>query len=410
MDHSRRASGTAFSDDVNEFDLLLEEDDGPVAAGAPASRTGRMPVARRAAVDPDEPVAAGRARIRITPDWNRVAAVLLIAAVALFLLYFLVTTIMSSRRESSYKDYVSATREIAKESTAQGEELAGILTSPTKGTTAQRIAEIEGVSGRADQLARRAEQLEAPEQLAAAQDSFALSLRYRANGVQAVQRALGASIETKDEAAAAEAVSAALSRLVASDVVWADSFAVEARSTLREDDITGATVPDSVFATDTDLYGPKAVASMLERFQASGTATTTKDAATAAVPDDGKIRGGEVGAPTIAPSGQTLASGAVTEIKGGEDIVFEVPFTNQGEVQLTEVPVKITLTGEESEAITLTGVIDVVEPGQTASASISLDEPPNYGVTLDYDILVGPIPGEKTADNNRTTGQVRFSL
>lgn len=409
MDHSRRPSTTAFSDDFNEFDLLLEEDE-PAAAAAAPSRTGRIPAIRRgsAGSSDDGGSSPARPRIRITPDWNRVAAVLLVVAVVLFLLYFIVTSIMSSRREGAYKDYFGEAREIAAQSTQQGVELSAILASPTGGTTAQRIAEIEGLSGRVGKLASSAEEIDVPEQLASSNEWFVTSLRYRANGVQAVQRSLAASIDSKDQAASAQAVSSALARLVASDVLWADSFAVEARSTLSEDDIEGVRVPDSVFAKDLDGYGPKALMSTMDRLQSSGTAST--DGAVTTTCAEGKICGGEVGAPTITPSGQTLTAGGVTEVKGGENISFEVPFTNQGEVQLSEVPVKITLTGEEADPITLTGVIEVVEPGEVASAQIALDVAPNFGETLDYTVLVGPIAGEKTADNNRTSGQILFEL
>ncbi|MCW2925714.1 MAG: hypothetical protein JWM98_3118 [Thermoleophilia bacterium] len=410
MDHSRRSSGTGFADDFDEFDLLLEDDE-PAEATATASRTGRLPAVRRGGSGSKGSTdGAGRPRLRITPDWNRVAAVILVGVVVLFVLYFIVSSIRDSRRDGAYKDYFGETRDIATQSTQQGVELANILAAPNGGTTAQRIAEIEGLSGRVDKLADRAERLDAPEQLATANGWFATSLRYRANGVEALQRALGSSIESKDQDASAAAVSAAFSRLVASDVVLADSFAVESRAQLKQDGVEGVQVSDSVFAKDLDLYGPKAVTTMLDRLKSSGSATPSGKGKAPTQCKEGKVCGGEVGAPTMTPSGTSLIAGGVVEVKAGENLAFEVPFTNQGEVQLTEVPVKITLRGEESDPITLTGVIESVDPGQQATAKIPLDVAPNVGETLDYDVLVGPIAGEKTADNNRTSGQIRFLL
>jgi hypothetical protein len=112
----------------------------------------------------------------------------------------------------------------------------------------------------------------------------------------------------------------------------------------------------------------------------------------------------------VDPTGQTLDPSGVTDIKGGDNVAFEVPFMNQGEVQLTQVPVKITLRGADSDPMTLTGIIESVDPGQTATAKVPLDEIPNFGEVLDMDVLVGPIPGEKTADNNRGSFQLQFSL
>ncbi len=398
----------SFKDDFDEFDHLLDDDD--VAGGGAATKTSRKPKARTSsAPTTSRPRPSARGRIRITPDWNRLAAVLFVAFVVLFVIWFAVTSILDARREGAYKDYFGEVRTVASKSDAQGDELNSILVDPNGGDRGERIARIEELAGRADQLAAEAAALDVPDQMADAQDWLVASLGYRAAGLDAVQRSLSASIDAKDKAASADAVSQSLARLVASDVLWADSFAVSARSQLQQDEVEGVTVPDSVFVDDLDILSPKTVSAMLDRL---AVATATNNAGTAKVPDDGKIRGGQLegGRVTVAPSGQTLVPGQLTEIKGGDDVTFEVPFTNQGEVQLTQVPVKITMRGSESETMTLTGVIEVVDPGQTATAKVSLDEVPNFGEVLDTDILVGPIPGEKTADNNRASYQLQFTL
>ncbi len=406
------STGTSFADDFDEFDHLLDDEDEATAA---PSRTGRMP--RVSGAKDNAPAAGARTkrrpsmkgRIRVTPDWNRIAAVLFVGVIALIVLWFVVTGIMHARRQGSYEDYYRSVREVATQSEAQGDELNSILTDPDAGDRSERIARVEDLATRAKKLAANAQDIEVPKQMQDASVWMQTSLDYRANGLDAVQRSLSASIDAKDADASVDAVSQALARFVASDVVWADSFAVDARSQLQADDVEGVTVPDSTFMEDLDLVSPKSVSSMLDRLAVATTATASGQAA---APKDGKIRGGqlEAGQVTVSPSGQTLVPGQLTEIKGGDDVTFEVPFTNQGEVQLTQVPVKITMRGSESDPVTLTGVIDVVDPGQTATAKVSLDEVPNFGEVLDTEILVGPIPGEKTADNNRAEYQLQFSL
>ena len=398
----------SFKDDFDEFDHLLDDDDD--RAGGAATRTGRMPKVRTtSAAAPGRTRPSVRGRIRITPDWNRLAAVLFVAFVVLFVVWFAVSSILDARREGAYKDYFGEVRTVASKSDAQGDELNSILVDPNAGDRGERIARIEELSGRAEQLVTEAEGFDVPDQMQGAQEWLVTSLEYRAAGLDAVQRSLSASIDATDKDASADAVAQSLARLVASDVIWADSFAVDARSQLQEDKVEGISVPDSTFVAELEALSPKSVKAMLDRL---AVATTTNQAGTAKVPDDGKIRGGQLegGRVTVAPSGQTLVPGQLTEIKGGDDITFEVPFTNQGEVQLTQVPVKITLRGSESETMTLTSVIEVVDPGQTATAKVSLDEVPNFGEVLDTDILVGPIPGEKTADNNRASYQLQFTL
>jgi hypothetical protein len=405
MDDSRRTSGTSFADEFDEFDHLLDDDE-PTAA---ASKTGRLPKARADKPADGDGRKLSRPSIRITPDWNRLAAVLFVIAVVLLVVWFAVSSILGARREGAYKDYFNEVQTIASQSTSQGDELDSILVDPNGGDRAERIARIEDLAGRADKLVTQASAIEPPKQMVDANQWLETSLQYRASGLDALQRSLSASVDAKDKDASTESVAQAFARLIASDVIWADSFAVAARTQLQDDEIEGVAVPDSVFFSDFDQLGAKSIGSMLDRLAVS---TKVVAGGKAPAPKDGKIRGGQLesGQVTVAPSGQTLIPGGLTEIKGGDDVTFEVPFTNQGEVQLTQVPVKITMRGSESDPMVLTGVIDVVDPGQTATAKVALDEVPNFGEVLDTTILVGPIPGEKTADNNQGTYQLQFSL
>ncbi|MCW2959667.1 MAG: hypothetical protein JWM90_54 [Thermoleophilia bacterium] len=406
MNDSR--SRTSFADDLNEFDNLLEDDDvQPVKSG----RTGRMPAVRSngsstGGAGSGEPRGS---RLRITPDWNRIAAVLFVGAIVLLVLWFAVSSIIDSRRNGAYKDYFGEVRDIATQSTAQGAELDTILTDPNMGDRAQRIARIEQLAKRADKLAEKAEAIETPDQLTGTRTWLETSLAYRAHGIDGVQRALTASIDSKDADASATQVAAAMSRLVASDVVWADSFATSAKDVLDADEVRDVTVPASVAVKDLDSVSITGIAAMMTRLTTSGKNTGEK---IAPAPKDGKIRGGalEGGRVTVAPSGQTLGINSLTEIEGGDNIEFEVPFTNQGEVQLTDVPVKVVLRSEDTDPVTLTAVIERIDPGQTSTAKVSLGEIPPFGKLLDMDINVGPISGEKKTDNNRASYQVQFKL
>ncbi|MCW2955920.1 MAG: hypothetical protein JWO69_789 [Thermoleophilia bacterium] len=401
----RSRSTTSFADDLNEFDHLLEEDE--PARPARTGRTGRIPVTRAGGSDA---APAGRKSLRITPDWNRIAAVLILAVFAVLIVWFVVSSIRDSRRNGAYKEYFGSVREIATQSTAQGAELDTILTDPNVGDRSQRIAGIEQIATRAEKLATDARDLDVPEQMADAQRWLETSLAYRAHGIDGVQRALTASIDSKDADASAEQIASALSRLVASDVVWADSFTTASKDVLDADEVRDVAVPESVTVKDFDAVSISGIKQMMTRLKTSG--KLVEGEKTAAVPPDGKTRGGalEGGRITVTPSGQTLAINALTELEGGDNIEFEVPFTNQGEVQLTDVPVQVVLRSEDSEPIELTAVIDRVDPGQTATAKVPMGEIPTFGELLDMDVLVGPIPGEKTTDNNRASYQVQFTL
>ncbi|MCW2955592.1 MAG: hypothetical protein JWO69_461 [Thermoleophilia bacterium] len=406
MDDSRR-SGTSFADDLNEFDNLLDDE---VTPPARSGRTGRMPVARPAADGDEGDAGTRRSRLRISPDWNRIAAALFVGAIVLLVLWFAVSSILDARRNGAYEEYFGEVRDLATQSASQGAELDQILTDPNFGDRSQRIAGIEQLSKRAAKLSQTATELETPDQLVGAHDWLQTSLAYRAHGIDGVQRALTASIDSKDADASAKQVASAMSRLVASDVVWADSFDTAAKDVLDADEVQDVQVPGSVTVKDFDSVSITGIKQMMTRLKTSG--TKAEGVKTVAAPKDGKIRGGalEGGRVTVAPSGQTLTLNGLTEIKGGDNVEFEVPFTNQGEVQLTDVPVELVLRGDDSDPITLSGVIERVDPGQTETVKVPLGQIPDFASLLEMDISVGPIAGEKTTDNNRASYQVQFVL
>ena len=403
-----------YEEDINEFDLLLDEDEdvavapsrpsrgaAPAATAAAPRRFGRAPV--------DAPRTSAGGTVRVAPDWNRIAAVLFVVVIGMLVLWFAVSSIRDARRNGAYKDYFSKVRELSTQSTQQGSELDTILTDQNSGDRSQRVARIELLSTRAAKLAKDAEALDPPKQLEDSQQWFVTSLDYRARGLASLQRSLTDTMKTTNKSKAADNVAQAMSRLVASDVVWSDSFAAGSRDVLRRDDVNDVTVPDSVFIKDLDAASPTAIAQTLERIRI---ATTATKGGTPVVPKDGKIRGGQLegGRVTVSPSGQAISLDSLTEIPSAENMAFEIPFTNQGEVQLTDVPVKITLRGENSDPIELTGAIDSVDPGQTASVKIPLTDLPTFGEVLTMDVLVGPILGEAKTDNNTATFKVQFSL
>ncbi|MCW2949435.1 MAG: hypothetical protein JWN41_448 [Thermoleophilia bacterium] len=401
-----------YDDDINEFDLLLEDDDEiaprggrTAAAAAPAKPRRSLRPAQTFDAD-DQPAAA---RLRVTPDWTRIAAVLFVAVIVALIAWFTISSIRHARRNGAYKQYFSSVRELASQSAAEGVELNTILTDQNAGDRTQRVQRVAQLSTRAAKLAKDAAAVDAPSQLAASQQWLVTSLDYRARGLASLQRSLTDTTKMTNKDKAASNVAAAMSRFVASDVVWSDSFAADARGVLRRDDVENVTVPDSEFVSDLDAVSPASVAKMLDRIRLATAATT---AGQAVAPTDGKIRGGQLegGRVTLAPSGTSLTLTGVNEVKMAEGFAFEIPFTNQGEVQLTDVPVTITLRGANSSPIELTGTIATVDPGETATATVPFNGVPSFGEVLTMDVLVGPILGEKKTDNNAASYQVQFSV
>lgn len=422
MDDSTRGGSTYAGDEVDEFDLLLADDDDELEPPAGRSGlTGRIRAIQPPAVDggtaarPRRTRGAGAdagagSRLRIAPDWSRIAAVLFVAAVVLFIVGFAVSSFMGHRKQGAFDTYFGDVRDVMTQSTAQGEELQSILDEPTGGDRAQRVARLEQLAERSHALVVEARKLEVPEAMAPAHEWMVTTLEYRERAIDQLQTSLTTALTAKKSETAAAAVADALARALASDVIWVDSYSTEAKHVLDVEGIEGVSVPQSEYLRNHDIVGPEAAAQMLDRLKSSQAVDPkTKKVA---VPNDGKTRGGELQATqvVVAPSGTALMTDGLTKIQGGDDVEFEVPFTNQGDVQLSGVPVTITIRGDNSDPIELVGEIDTVDPGETATAKVSLDEVPTFGEILTMSIEVGPVPGEKTVENNKATYEVQFSL
>ena len=392
----RTPNGSTFIDEEIDFDTILEEDD------APQEPSRRMLKSRKR--DAYRPKRLGRT----APNWSRIATALFIGAVVLFVIAFGVKSVLDHRKASAYKDYFGQVSEVTTQSDAQGKELSDLLSQPSGADRTQLIARLEKLTGRARTSLADSRAIETPDSMTTTHAWLVTTMQYRVNGLNGLQKAMIAALAAKDQNAAAVAVAAANERLAASDVIMADSFAGNARRVLAREKVTDVTVQESEFVTDPEFTSPKAMALMLGRLT-SGRTAATKDGKVID-PKDGKIHGGQLGAVTISPSGETLSATGVTEIAGSDDLAFEVTFDNQGEGQETQVPVTITLKDENSEPQELNGVLETVDPGELASVQIRLEEVPTFGETLTATVQVGPVPGEKDPTNNAATFQLLFKL
>lgn len=392
----RTRTGTSFIDEDLDFDSLLEdsephggEEAGGRAAGARAKGPYKPP------------------RLRNTPNWSRIATAGAVAAVFLFVVGFGIKSYLDHRATEQYRTYFAQVSEVTDQSSAQGKELQNLLAQPSGSDRAQLIARVEKLSARAGKLVIEAKGIDAPDPVAGESQWLVTTLEYRRNGLASLQRALTGALGSRNASGSAAAVAQANARLLASDVIYSDSYVANARKVLATEGVTGVTVPESRFVTDPEFTSLKGVQLMLERLTSGGLGVATKKGKKV---NDGKVHGGQLGAVTVSPSGQTLTAGTTTEVAGSDDLSFEVTFQNQGEVQETLVPVVIRISGENSEPQELKGTIDSVDPGGVGSVSVPMKQLPDFGQTVKVTVTVGPVPGEKTTDNNSAAFDVLFKL
>ncbi len=400
MDEFR--ANTAVDEDL-DMDFLIDDDELDLDAdSAPAAPRGRSRFARRGGT------AYRPVRMRRTPNWGRIAAAAFVGIVGLLVVIAIINAWRDHARTSAYEQYFASVTELVNQSNTQGKELDALLTQNSGVDRTQVVAQLEKLESRANSVVTDVRKLAAPERLADAHESLVTTFNYRRTGFEQLRKGMTGALAVRDQTAPSESLSAAMARLLASDVIYQDSYASAARSVLKADEVTGVTVPESSVVTQTEAVSPKGMKLILERLR-SNRVTTTKGGKVKKV-NDGKIHGGQLDAVSVSPSGQVLSSGGVTEISGSDKLAFEVTFTNQGEVQETRIPVVITLSNDANPSVELTGEIESVDPGQTGSVTIPVDEVPAFGTTFDMKVMVGPVPGEKTTDNNGASYQVTFRL
>jgi hypothetical protein len=399
MEDTMHGDSSLFDDD---FDLDFDDE---VAAGGTATATRTKPSKAAKALKVPKGRSGGYkpARMRTAPNWSRIGTALAVAAVVLVVIGLAVQGIRHHQKVAAYRAYFDDVKHIAAQSTAQGDELNGLLATPTGGDRSQLIARIDKLAGSSAKLEDQARKLSPPSAMTDADAWFVTTLEYRTNGLRGLEKALSTALRSSDRSAASLAVARANLRLQSSDVLYADSFQTAARKVLADQKVDGITVPDSVFATDPEFSSPKAMALMLGRVTAGSTAKGK-------APTDGKVHGGQLTGVTATPSGKQLTASGLNVITLSGDLAFDVEYQNQGEGQETQIPVKVSLAGSGSEPLELTGTIESVDPGDTASVRIPLETVPDVGETMTMTVTIDGVPGEKKLDNNSATYQVQFKL
>jgi hypothetical protein len=326
--------------------------------------------------------------------------------VFIFVLGLIVTSIMGARKNGAYQDYFASVDKLVSRSDAQGEELQTLLTEPAGSDRARIIARIDTLASRADKLVKEARAVEAPREMVPVHEWFVTTLEYRANGLDGMQKSLTNALGDSSPKDAAPDVASAVHRLLASDIVYGDSYATTAREVLAAEGVDGAKVPDSVFLKQTEWASPAAVQLVLERLDAAGS-TAAKKGSKVKVKG---VQGTQLTNASLSPSGQTLSTTSVTEVEGSDDLAVEVTVQNGGEAQQTRIPVTITLRGDNTEPKEYKGEIESVDPGANATARIPISDVPTFGDLLQMTVKVAPVVGEKIVDNNSGTYQVMFKL
>ncbi len=310
----------------------------------PAPPTGGNPLVRRAALV--------------------VGAILLPVVLILW-----VNSCRADAKTAEYESYMSDVGEIGGESAEIGNRLNQLIFSA--GVQVEDLQnELDGLRQAQTQTVRRAEALDPPGSLREQQESFVEALQYRESGLNGLATALTSITDAEGASdagggageAAGQALAEQANRLLASDVVYADSFQARAQQVMDDEGVTGVDVPDSDFVANAELSSPASWALIVERL-------TRPPARRRPARDD-------IAGVRVLPGGEELSRTEENTVQASDSLAFEVLVENSGESQ--EAQIKVTLTLQQSpEPIQREATIDAINPGDTKSVSSSSTRRPS---------------------------------
>ena len=378
-------------DDILDFDFF-DEEDAPSWEDPEAIEIQPTPVERRR---------RGRGS-RFGPPRNLTPLLRLIGLIALAILVVVLLLVWvegctSNAKRDRNSTYLAEIGAIGNASARLGQQLGTLLTTP--GLSAEELdAKLGGYVQTAETQTQRADGLDAPGAMVVPNQGAVESLRYRANGLRGLQGAFKAAANETDASIAGGLLLAQTRRLLASDVIWVDSFQEPAKAVLADEGIEGLDVPSSEFVTADDLVSQSSLAAIWQRIQGASTGGTPTG-----------LHGNQIAYLKALPSGQLLSTTTETTIKVTDQLAFEVGVEDTGESQ--EVRIKVTLTiPKQPDPIVKTSTLAIIDPGETKSVTLDVGALVPFGEQTTVKVDVDPVKGETNTTNNTAEYPVIFTL
>jgi len=373
-----------------EFDFF--DDEPPTQE---ASRTERV-LPRRG---PQRPP---RGPTNLTP-LLRLIGLIAFAILIVVLLVLWVQSCQEASKEKTYKGYMTKVSEVTGSSQQIGRQLSQALLAQglKEAQVEQRIAGL----ARQEQLdVERTREITPPGTLRDEHNALIQALQYRVSGLNGLASALAATANVKDATRAGTVLAGQMQRLLASDVIYDDSFKDPVGAELKRQGVTGTNesggplVPDSNFLQSSDLVTQQAMATVIGKIR-GGSVT----------PSQGGLRGTNLVSTKVLPQGQELSTSTTNTIIVRTSMTFQVTVEDSGDSQEANIPVTLTIQQANAGDIKKTARIGFINPGEQRTVNFSGFPAVNFGSTATVKVEVQPVDGETKTDNNSADYPVIFS-
>ncbi|HEU4656756.1 MAG TPA: hypothetical protein VFR97_04500 [Capillimicrobium sp.] len=249
----------------------------------------------------------------------------------------------------------------------------------------------------AEDQVERAENLDVPDELVPAQRDFLLVLQFRAEALGAIASKIRTALGSEDAAdQAVDEIAGQMQKLLASDVIYGQRVAPLIYETLADNDVTGD-VASSKFLPNLGWLDPETVGPRI----GGGGGGASAEPTTPGPHGHGLV--------SVAADDVTLQpEPAVNRLTASADTTFVVSFQNQGAADEQDVRVSVRISGAGAP-ITVNKTVPQTVAGATAEVEIPLGQSPPIGTPVTIRVVVEPVPGEQTTDNNRSEYTALFT-
>jgi hypothetical protein len=361
----------------------------------------------REAARPERPPARGGPRPPMrTPQGLtpllRLVGLIAFAIVIVVLLVYAIQGCESSSKHAKYQHYMTKVSQIASNSHSIGVRLTNLLSQPgLKATDVQR--RLAGLARDELQDADAARAIDPPGRLREQHSRMLDALQYRYSGIVGIADSLTQVLKTKSLAAAkaGAVLEVPAQRLLASDVVWDDSFRDPAKQVLRNQGVGDVRVPDSNFVQSPDFYTASPLGVVVTRLRGANIAPTT-----------GGLHGTNIVSTKALPRGTELSTTQRLPVVASTNLAFEVTVEDSGDSTEVQIPVTLTISGG-TKPIVKTQTIPFINAKAKVPVTfrnIQLDPSFLASQSTTVKVSVKPVKGEHTVSNNTSEYPVIFSI
>jgi hypothetical protein len=345
---------------------------------------------------------AGRASAPPPPDIARRRQFVLfggLAVIALILVLF-AKSCAGTRHKNALKDYNREVTSIVQSSDGTVSKQLFDVLQGTGGTRDVTVAANQ-VRLVAEEDAKRAKALDAPDDVAAAQHDFELAMNLRASAVSAIADQLPRALSSQPSAQdAIRHVAGQMQAFLASDVVYSQRVAPLIVDALDHNDLHDQTVASSRFLPSIGWLDANQVADKIN-------------------PDAGASSSSGSGEPKPGTHGHGLVSskvgdvtlqpgGTVNRVTAKAPLPVAVTYANQGQNDETNVMISVKITGGP-KTISTTKRLNQTKAGTQATVTVNVPSVPPKGSSTTMTVSIKPVNGEQKTDNNTSTYTVFFN-